>query len=381
MEKLGSLRQEIDAADEALTRAFVERMHVSEKIAEAKEEAGLPVSDPEREREKIARILESVPEDTRSYAKALYYTLFDLSKAKQEEHQASESPLTAEIDRAIENTPKLFPTGGMIACQGVEGAYSQIACDRMFETPEIMYFGTFENVFSAVANGLCRYGILPLENSTAGSVNKVYDLMMKYNTRIVKSIRLKVDHALVALPGATLSGIKTIVSHEQALNQCSEFLKSLDGVEIRCTDNTAMAAEEVKRSGRTDIAALASGSCAALYGLTTVASSVQDRGNNYTRFICISKELEIYPGADKTSIMLTLPHKPGALCKVLSRLYYLGINILKLESRPLPDRDFEFMFYFDLEVSVYSDKYRHFLSEIASLCEDFRYLGSYSETV
>ena len=145
--------------------------------------------------------------------------------------------------------------------------------------------------------------------------------------------------------------------------------------------NTAMAAEMVAKSGRKDVAALSSRFCAELYGLECLAASVQDKGNNHTRFICITKNLEIYPGADKTSIMMILNHKPGALYKVLARLYTLGINVTKLESRPLPDREFEFMFYFDLETSVYSEEFVQLMCELDDLCEDFKYLGSYTEVV
>ena len=142
-----------------------------------------------------------------------------------------------------------------------------------------------------------------------------------------------------------------------------------------------MAAEMVAKSERKDVAALCSRNCIDLYGLSCLQYAVQDKGNNYTRFICISKNLEIYPGADRTSIMLTTAHKPGALYKVLARFYALGINITKLESRPIPDRDFEFMFYFDLETSIYSQEFIQIVSELAASTEEFTYLGSYSEVV
>ena len=137
----------------------------------------------------------------------------------------------------------------------------------------------------------------------------------------------------------------------------------------------------VAQSGRRDVAALASSACAELYNLSCLASAVQDEGNNHTRFICIAKNLEIYPGADKTTLMLILPHKPGSLYKALARIYALGINLLKLESRPLPDRDFEFMFYFDLDTSVYSPQFLQLMGELDSVCESFSYLGSYSEVI
>ena len=146
-------------------------------------------------------------------------------------------------------------------------------------------------------------------------------------------------------------------------------------------ENTAVAADMVAKSGRMDVAAISSHACESLYSLKSLADSIQDKGNNRTRFICISKNLEIYPGADKTSIMMVLNHKPGALYKVLARLYVLGINVVKLESRPIPEKDFEFMFYFDLETSVYSEEFVQLMCELDDLCEEFKYLGSYTEVV
>jgi chorismate mutase/prephenate dehydratase len=318
----------------------------------------------------------------RTYTHALYSMLLDLSRAHQGTFLNEESDLYKKITAAVENTEKEFPRHALVACQGVEGAYSQIACDRLFSGPNIFYFTNFDGVFSAIRNGLCKYGLLPLENSTAGSVNMVYDLMMRYEFKIVRSIRLKIDHNLLAKPGVQKTDIKEIFSHEQAINQCAEYLKGFNkNVKITAVVNTAEAAKLIAESDRSDVAALASRSCCDLYGLKCLEGSVQDKGNNYTRFICISKDLEIYPGAERTSVMLTTAHKPGALYKVLGRLYALGINIVKLESRPIPDLDFEFMFYFDLETSVYSGQFRQLMCELENLCEEFHYLGSYSEIV
>ena len=205
--------------------------------------------------------------------------------------------------------------------------------------------------------------------------------MIRHNFSIVRTFRMKIDHNLLTCKGATLADIKEIYSHEQAISQCSDFLKELTGVKVIPVENTAVAAQMVATSGRKDIAALSSRSCAELYGLQCLASSVQDKGNNHTRFICISKNLEIYPGSDKTSIMMILPHRPGSLYRILARLYTLGINVTKLESRPIPDREFEFMFYFDLETSIYSQEFVQLMCELEDLCEEFKYLGSYSEVV
>lgn len=375
--ELKDYRAQIDAVDDEIVRLFQQRMDIAANIAAFKKENGLPILQSAREREKLADVTGKAREDMRSYLRVLYSLLFELSRTYQE--KGSRTPLYEKIESAIENTPRLFPRSATVACQGVEGAYSQLACEKLFVTPSIQYFRNFEGVFSAIEAGFCRYGILPIENSTAGSVNRVYDLMIEHNFSIVRSTRLKIDHCLLAKPDHTQ--IREIFSHEQAINQCAGFLKSLGNVKITCCENTAVAAQTVALSERKDVAALSSRMCAELYGLKVVQSSVQDEGNNHTRFLCISKDTEIYPGADKTSVMMILPHKPGALYKVLARLYALGINLLKLESRPLPDRDFEFMFYLDLETSVYSEEFVQLMCEIGSICEEFKYLGSYTEVV
>jgi chorismate mutase/prephenate dehydratase len=340
------------------------------------------VLDAVREREKLAQVGEKAGEDMRPYSHILFSMLFDLSRAHQESILNAEPKFEKIVEEALERTERVFPQHVLVACQGVEGAYSQIACDRLFSEPNILYFTGFDGVFSAIRDGMCQYGILPLENSTAGSVNIVYDLMMRYSFKIVRSVRLKIDQNLLTKAGIEKTDIREIFSHEQAIHQCAEYLKGFGkDVKITTVANTAEAAKMVSESDRDDVAALASRSCCKLYGLKCIDSSVQDKGNNYTRFICISKNLEIYPGADHTSIMLTTAHKPGALYKVLGRIYALGVNIVKIESRPLPDRDFEFMFYFDLVTSVYPKKFSKLMSDLESMCEEFHYLGSYSEII
>ena len=378
---LQELRLEIDRIDSELVKLFAERMDIAARIGDYKKARNLPVFVPAREREKLQDVAEKAGPEMANYTRVLYSMLFELSRSYQSKRSDSLSALYNQITQAIETTPQLFPQAPMVACQGVEGAYSQIACEKIFKSPFILYFKNFEGVFTAIEQGLCQYGILPIENSTAGSVKKVYDLMVKHNFSIVRTFRLKIDHNLLANPGASLDSVKEIYSHEQALNQCSGFLEKLSGVKVIPVENTAVAAEMVASSGRTDIAALSSRSCAELYGLKTLAASVQDQGNNYTRFICISKNLEIYPGSDKTTIMMVLNHRPGALYRVLARLYVLGINVTKLESRPLPDRDFEFMFYFDLDTSIYSEEFVQLMCELDDLCDEFKYLGSYSEVI
>ncbi len=374
-------RKKIDEIDEKLCALFSERMSVCADIAKYKKENSLPVLDVKREREKLRDIVERMPDDIKEYSSCLYSLIFELSRSYQNNIIGVGNKLTEKIETAIETTPNLFPSGVSVACQGVEGAYSQIACDKLVRDANILYFSDFSSVFSAIEKGLCRYGVIPLENSTAGSVNSVYDQMMSHKFSIVRSIRIKVDHNLLVNPGAKLSNIKEIYSHEQAINQCAEFLHSLSGIKIIPCENTAVASRMVSESGRNDIAAISSRACARLYGLDCIGESIQDKGNNYTRFICISKDLEIYPGADRTSLMATLAHEPGSLYKLLSRFYALGINLNKLESRPLPEREFEFMFCFDLDIPVYSPNFIQLIGELGSVCESFTYLGSYREVV
>ncbi len=378
---LKELRGKIDEIDDQLVKLFCQRMDIAAQVAQYKKEQGLPILMPAREREKLQDVSQKAGPEMAGYTRTLYTMLFELSRSYQSKLFGGSQALYNSITKAIDSTPKLFPQSAMVACQGVEGAYSQLACEKIFANPMIMYFKTFDGVFQAIDQGLCQYGILPIENSTAGSVTKVYDLMIQHNFYIARTFRLKVDHNLLANPGAKLEDIQEVYSHEQAINQCSAFLHSLKGVNVVPVANTAVAAEMVAASGRKDVAALSSRSCMELYNLKNLAASVQDKGNNRTRFICISKNMEIYPGSDKTSIMMVLSHKPGALYKVLARIYSLGINVTKLESRPIPDREFEFMFYFDLETSIYSDQFAELMCELESLCEEFKYLGSYTEVV
>ena len=381
MEELSEVRERIDAIDDQIISLLEQRMACAEEVAAVKRAAGLPVLDRTRERQKIASLTAKAEPNMREAVAALFQLIMDTSRNRQHRLLDRDDGLVREIAAAAESTPALFPQQASVACQGVEGAYSQIAVDRLFKRSEITYLDTFDAVFAAVEGGACRYGVLPLENSTAGSVNQVYDLMMRHDFHIVRSVRVKVDHHLLARPGASLGGIREVYSHQQAISQCQGFLAGLDGVVVHACDNTAMAARMVAESGRDDVAALSSRSCAELYGLDVLAADVQDMGNNHTRFVCLSRDLEVYPGADRTSLMIVVSHSPGSLNRVLSRFQSLGINLIKLESRPIPNRDFEFRFFFDLECPVAAPEFAVLLSSLGDVCEEFRYLGSYAEVV
>ncbi len=381
MQGLPELRQEIDRIDTQIFSLFAERADVAVAIGEIKRAEGRPVFDPNRERQKIQDAAGRVPEELKTYAQVLMQLLMEAAKSRETLPDDEKPRLLAQIERAREKTPEVFPVDAFVACQGVEGAYSQIAASHFFKHPTISYCPSFEGVFKAVEQGFCEYGVLPVENSTAGSVNKVFDLMMEHSFHVVRTYRQKIDHNLLARKGARLDCIRDVYSHEQAINQCRHYLEGLTRVKVHVCENTAMAARMVAESGRMDVAALSSRSCADLYGLDVLASNVQDRDNNYTRFACISKRLEIYPGADRTTLMLVLNHEPGALYQVLAKIYALDLNLLKLESRPIPERDFEFMFYFDIDCPVAAPQFETLITSLSSACQELRYLGSYTEVI
>jgi len=266
-----------------------------------------------------------------------------------------------------------------ISCQGVEGAYSQIAANALFKQPDIMYMRTFDGVFRAVNNGLCKYGVLPLENSNAGSVTDVYDLMKTHKFFIVRSVKVSISHMLLQKTKTSVEKIKEIYTHEQAARQCSRFLEQNSHIKINLCANTAAAAQLVAGSERTDIAAIASENCVQLYNLTASSKNIQNNNNNYTRFICISKDCEIFDNSDKISLMLSLENKAGALYEVIKQFAECKLNLIKLESRPIADTDFEFMFYFDVQANIENEGVYDLLLRLKDSAKQLIFLGNYSE--
>lgn len=381
MKDLSSIRTEINNIDEELVKLFVRRMAVMKDVAESKRETKAPVLDPAREREILSRVAGQVGPDLENGARLFFSTLFDLSRARQRAVLQPTSPLAAEIAAAEKATAAKFPSRAVVACQGTEGAYSQQAATRLFAFPTILYFNTFDDVFNAVEKGMCPYGLLPIENSAAGSVAAVYDLMVQHRFHIVRGIRQRINHVLLAPKGVKLADIREVVSHSHALAQCNAFFKQHPSWTLTPAANTAGSARALAGSSRRDLAAVASRECAELYGLDVLAENISNVATNYTRFICISKKMEIYPDADKISIMLSLPHRPGSLYNVMSKFAAINVNLTKLESRPIPGMDFEFRFTFDFEASPKDVQVVKLLCELASdpEIEHFTFLGAYAE--
>ena len=354
-------------------------MELSAQAAQYKKENSLPVTDKKREREILSNASKA-GEDMELYAHRFYSTVLELSKSYQQSICLTGSNVRTQAERGIASGKTSFPQSGMIACQGVEGAYSQMAADKMFPRGNLVFFKTFEAVFDAVESGFCQFGVVPIENSSNGSVRETYDLLRTKKCRIVRSQRMFIKHELLAKPGTTLEQITSIHSHPQALGQCSKFIKSLgDKVSAVPAANTAEAASFVANSSDPGVAAIASHGCGKLYGLVPVQTSIQDSDNNYTRFVCIAKDADVYPGADHISLILACEHKPGALYEILAKLAALEVNLIKLESCPIVGHDFEFMFFLELQASVTDARVLAMLENIERDCDQFVYLGNYSE--
>ena len=376
--ELSEIRTRIDAVDDQLLKLFLERMDLSDEVAAYKNEHHLPIVNKERERAILAKVTEAAGSRER-YAYHLFSTLFELARSRQAELIDAPTKVGAQVRSSLENGNQVFPQTGLVACQGIEGANSQAACDRLFPRGNIMYVKTFDAVVSAVESGLCKFGVLPIENSSNGSVRAVYELLQDRRLSIVRSTRLCIRHELLALPGVKLEDITEIYSHQQAIGQCSRFLNGLAGVQVIPCDNTAMAAKLVAEKGSRRAAAISSHPCAALYGLECVNSQIQNSDNNYTRFICVAKDPVIYAGANRVSLVVAFENRPGALYEVISKLAALDVNMTKLESCPVSGSDFEFIFFLELEADLRDPSVLAMLEEMERSCAQFQFLGNYAE--
>jgi prephenate dehydratase len=265
-----------------------------------------------------------------------------------------------------------------IAYQGEPGAFSEAAARRVDHDANLVPCRSFEEVFDSVERGPSGYGVLPIENSIGGSIHRNYDLLLSHEIPIVGEVELPVVHHLLALPGATLAGLKRVYSHPQGLAQCERFLRTLKGVEVIATYDTAGSAKMVADAGATDAAAIASARAGEVFGLAALASGIQDFDDNITRFIVIGRRPLKNTVADKTTIVFTVPNEPGALFKALSVFALRGVDLTKLESRPIPGRPWEYLFYADLAAARDNLTCARALSHLAEFAPTLRILGSYA---
>ncbi len=371
-----SLRNEIDKIDDALIPLLLRRMEIAKEVAAYKVAHNLPVLNQEREQQ----ILDDVAAkcgDQGDAIKTIFSATMDASRALQHRIIGGGEELRRLVTEAKSDSA-LTAEGKVIACQGVRGAYSGIAGETLFPQADIRFYRQFEEVFEAVDKGEAIYGIIPVENSTAGSVHESYDLIMKYRFFMVGAYDLKIEHCLCAKENTRFEKIEEVYSHPQALSQCNVFLKNFGFTGVTYS-NTAAAAKYVSESKKKNIGAICSVSAAKKYGLKILRRGIQNITNNNTRFIVISKKPVINPDADKISLIFSAPHTTGSLYRVLGRFSMTGLNLTKLESRPVPNGKFDYIFYVDVMGSVSDADTLDLLCALSDELPDFAFLGNYHE--
>ncbi|MGN0488455.1 MAG: prephenate dehydratase [Ruminococcus sp.] len=374
MRDLNEIRQEINQIDEKLIKLFKQRMDCAKEVGNYKKLNDIPVLNQNRENE----ILDAVAEKGGEYgasARLLYSNIMELSRALQHNIVGSGQ----ELKKVIANAEADLPMSGIkVAYQGIKGANGYEATLRLFPKGEPISYKTFEDVFEAVANDEVSYGVLPVENSTAGSVSAVYDLILKHRFYIVGAFDLKIDYCLAGLKQSELGDIEKVWTHPQSISQCENYIGKKD-FEATPMSNTAVAARAVAKEKRLNVAAICSYKAAEEYGLKVLDNHIQDNDSNTTRFIVISKKLYIPENADKISLCFSLPHISGSLYSVLCRFNSLGFNLTKIESRPIEGSQFEYLFYLDFTGNVHSENATNLICQLSAEMPNFSFLGNYTE--
>lgn len=369
---MGEIRKDIDKIDSQLMPLFIERMKCSERVAKVKAAAGKPVLDRTRER----AILDRIEKSSDEYGKSLvpiYRTIMAVSRQRQHERILDNKGLRNLLVSAERQLPR---ENIKVLCQGVKGAYSHKAAGNLFGDSPVSFTETWQEVFEAVKNGSADFGVVPVENSAAGAVNDVYTLIMQYRLYIVAAGVEKIRHCSAALKGH--GKIKKVVSHPQGLMQCSSYIEE-NGYETLQFSNTAAAAKYVAEEGSEEIAAICSEEAALEYGLEIIESDVQNAKQNATRFAVISAKPIIPEDADKISLCFSLPHESGSLYNVLEVFAMHGLNLTKIESRPIYDKNFEYDFYLDFTGNVHNEDTCNLICALSGELPGFSFLGNYKE--
>ncbi|MBQ9714886.1 MAG: chorismate mutase [Clostridia bacterium] len=369
---LKQLRDLIDKVDDQIATLYMQRLDLVRQVGEYKKQNDVVVEHNDREQQILDRLADKFGD--RTATDYLYNSIMTYSKMEQNILQAKESGFVFQKNQQdISNETN-------VGLAGTTGAYAEKAAKKLFPQMQPKFYTHFGDVFDAVDKGEIKYGIVPIENSTAGSVNEVYDLLKEYDIKIVGSQRLTVNHCLLGQPGAEIGDIKKVYSHPQALYQCKKFLDA-NGIQPVEESNTAVACELVAKMGDKTVGAIGAENNAQKNGLSVLKCGVQNAEHNFTRFIVISKQMTISPDADRLSLMVSLKHKPGSLFQLLSILSSFKVDLLKLESRPIPEQEFEFMFYVDIKCDVFSERTQTMLACIKAYCQTTTILGAYSEVI
>lgn len=380
MSGLEDYRREIDAVDRRIVALFEERMGIAQKVGEYKLAQGLPVLDAQREREVLSAKAALVEDSAlKADVVALYETIMGLSRRQQRtlvrEGEENGAYAAYMADRRNVRPPVQNPR---VVYQGEPGAYSEEACEGYFG-PGVGSRGLpwFGDVFLALQNGEADYAVLPIENSSTGSIRQVYDLLAQYAYHIVGEWQVKVEHCLMALPGVGLEDIRTVYSHEQGLMQSERFLDGHRAWQRIPTLDTAGSAKQVAQGGDPTAAAICSRRAAQLYGLNILAEGVNHNAENYTRFVVVSPIPERPAERDKISALFTLPHQSGSLHEILTIFAVHGLNLLKIESRPVQGKSWEYLFFLEFTGDLETPDMDGVLHELSQLAADMRVLGNF----
>ena len=377
MDELQDLRRDIDAIDRELVELFRRRMDVTARVGAYKRERGIPVLDQERERQVLRNKGELAGEELRPAVITLYQTIMALSRRQQRDllGQGPDNPgvLRWRQAQSAQRSPVSAPR---VVYQGEPGAYSeQAALDFFGPGADTAGLEQFEDCFLALREGRADYAVLPIENSSTGAIRQICDLLTQYECYMVGETTVRVEHCLMALPGASLDAITHVYSHEQGLFQCERYLNAHPNWKQVPQADTAGSAQMVAQSGDVTKAAICSARAAEIYGLEILARGINHNTQNTTRFVVVSPRLELRPGADKISTLFVLPHQAGSLHEVLTVFAVHGLNMVKLESRPLPGRSWQYMFFLEFTGAPGDPAVNDALHELAQTTGEFRVLG------
>lgn len=382
MKTINEHRGAIDLIDDQIAKLICERMAHSEQIGQIKKQIDQNVIDTVRETEIIHRLSSKIEQISNKEAiEKVMRTIFETSRALQKNNQNSKD--NSIISEVISSDYQQSTIQIKAGYSGIPGAFAESALVRYFGEPSKPYqnYSSFSKVCEAILNGEITYGILPVENTTTGAIKEVYDLIRENELYITGEVCLPVVHNLIGLPNAKLEALKEIYSHPQGLEQCGTFLNKLDSARLIPMKNTAFSIRYVSEQNDPTLAAIGDERAASLYGLKVLTPAIQDSTFNTTRFVVLSKEPEVSEGADSTSIVLAARHKVGALHEILGSFAREQINLFRIESRPIPNRSWEYFIYLDAEGSIADEGVKRAIEAVQNQCQFSKFLGSYKKGV
>ncbi len=373
---LGEIRKELDRIDRSMVELFQERMKLCGQVAKTKISSNRPVRDLEREKSKLETLKEMAEGDfNKRGVEELFIQIMAMSRKLQYGMMTKHGVIRRLPFMSVK---KLVTENARILYQGVEGAYSQAAAIQFFgEDADFANVKTWEDAMNALSGGRADYAVLPIENSSAGMVGDVYDLLVKYDNYIVGETEVKVEHALLGLPEAGMEDIRVVYSHPQGLMQCSKFLSEHKDWEKISTDNTAGSAKKVLEDQDISQAAIASERAGKLYGLKVLKAPINFNAANTTRFVILSSQKIYREDAGKVSICFETAHESGALYNMLSHFIYNNLNMTKIESRPMPGRTWEYRFFVDFEGNLSDPGVQNAIMGISEEAASLKILGNY----